>query len=122
MKVDDWVEHMLRKIERALLQGVQPDHEALWEMFLRDFQLSYTDMTKMQTAHQNLLELTMKPGQLDNYISTFEHLRLLAGWGANDTGTIMLFKRRLTPGLHHAVLKKMNPHSTTLNGWIEATH
>ena len=49
----------------------------------------------------------MKPGFLDDYISSFEHLRHLAGWGANDVGTVMLFKKGLTQGLHRAVLEML---------------
>jgi hypothetical protein len=90
-------------------------------MFLRDFQSAFTNTTKTQNTHQELLELHMKPGFLDDYISSFEHLRHLAVWGADDTGTLMLFKKRLTQGLHCAVLEKITPHPTTLHGWMEAT-
>jgi hypothetical protein len=119
-KVDDWVEYMLNKIKRALAQGVQPQHEALWEMFIRDFRTSYTDTTKMQSAHQELLNLQMKPGALDDYVSAFEHCHQKAEWGTDDAGTIMLFKKGLTKGLHCTVLEKTYPHPTTLRGWIEA--
>ena len=120
-KVNDWVELTLNKVNHTLQQGVLPMHEALWEMFLRDFQLSFTDSTKTQNSHQELLELHMKPGFLDDYISSFEHLRHLAGWGADNAGTLMLFKKGLTHGLHCAVLEKTTLHPTTLHGWIEAT-
>ena len=118
--MDNWVEYTLNKVDHALNQGVQPQHEALWNMFLRDFQLAFTNTTKVQSAHQELLDLKMKPGDLDSYISSFEHLRTRAGWGADDAGTIMLFKKGLTNGLHHAVLEKTTPHPDTLRGWFEA--
>ena len=35
-RVDDWVEYTLNKVDRALAQGVQPHHEALWNMFCHD--------------------------------------------------------------------------------------
>ena len=44
-KVDDWVEYVLNKINHVLAQGVHPTHDALWDMFIRDFQLSFTDTT-----------------------------------------------------------------------------
>ena len=115
-KVDDWVELTLNKVDCALQQGVLPTHEALWEMFLRDFQSAFTDTTKTQNTHQELLELRMKPGFLDDYISSFEHLRHLAGWGANNVGTVMLFKKGLIQGLHCAVLEKTTPHLLWLDG------
>ena len=46
-KVNDWVELTLNKVDHTLQQGVLLTYEALWEMFLRDFQLSFTDMTKI---------------------------------------------------------------------------
>ena len=120
--VDDWVEYMMNKVDMALAQGVLPEQEDLWDMFIRDFRLAFTDTTKKQTANKDLLNISMKLGELDQYISSFEHLRALAGWGANEPGTIMLFKKGLTNGLHHAVLEKTNPHPTTLRGWFEAVH
>ena len=120
-RVDNWVEYTLNKVDRALAQGVQPQHEALWNMFLRDFQLAFTDTTKVQSAHQELLDLKMKPGDLDSYISSFEHLCMRAGWGADDVETIMLFKKGLTNGLHHAILEKTTLCPDTLRGWFEAT-
>jgi hypothetical protein len=90
-------------------------------MFLRDFQLAFTDTTKVQSTHQELLDLKMKPGDLDSYISSFEHLHTRAGWGADDAETIMLFKKGLINRLHCAVLEKTTPHPDTLHGWFEAT-
>ena len=121
-RVDDWVEYTLNKVDRTLAQEVQPQHEALWNMFLRDFQLAFTNTTKVQSVHQELLDLKMKPGDLDSYISSFEHLHTCAGWGADDAGTIMLFKKGLTNGLHHAVLEKTTPHPDTLRRWFKAAH
>ena len=90
-------------------------------MFLRDFQLAFTDTTKVQSAHQELLDLKMKPEDLNSYISSFEHLHTRTGWGADDAGTIMLFKKGLTNGLHRAILEKTTPRPDTLHGWFEAT-
>ena len=89
-------------------------------MFLRDFQVAFTNTTKVQSAHQELLNLKMKPGDLDSYIFSFEHLCTCAGWGVDDAGTIMLFKKGLINGLHRAVLEKTTPHPDTLCGWFEA--
>ena len=53
-------------------------------------------MPKVQSAYQELLDLKMKPGDLDSYISSFKHLCTHTGWGVDDAGTIMLFKKGLT--------------------------
>jgi hypothetical protein len=119
--VDDWVEYVLNKVDRALARGILPEQEDLWDMVVRDFQLAFTDTTKTRMAHKDPINLSMKPGELDQYITAFEHQRLQAGWGADDAGTITLFKKGLTNGLHRAVLEKTNPHPTTLRGCMEAT-
>ena len=67
------------------------------------------------------MHVKMKGDALDDYIAEFQHLCTLAGWGEDDTGTLVLFKQGLTPGLHKAILEKTPVRPTTLNGWAEAT-
>jgi hypothetical protein len=89
-------------------------------MFRQTFQMSFTDTTKKQSAHQRLLALKMKQDTLDNYIAEFEHLCTEAGWGRDDAGTLMIFKQGLTKGLHKAVLEKTLTCPTTLTAWENA--
>jgi hypothetical protein len=89
-------------------------------MFKQTFQMSFTDTTKKQNAHQKLLALKMKQDALDDYVAEFEHLCVEAGWGRNDAGTIMIFKQGLTKGLHKAVLEKTQLHPTSLTEWENA--
>jgi hypothetical protein len=70
--------------------------------------------------HQKLMHVKMKDDALNDYIAEFQSLRAKAGWGANDVGTIMLFKQGLKPGLHCAILEKVTPRPTTLVQWAEA--
>jgi hypothetical protein len=76
---------------------------------------------KVQNAHQKLMHIKMKGDALDEYIAEFQTLRAKASWGSNDTGTIMLFKQGLMPGLHCAVLEKTSIQLTSLAGWANAT-
>ena len=115
--VDDWVEHMLNQIDQYIASGVCLQDERLWNMFKQTFAQSFTDTTKKQSAHQKLMHLKMKPNSLDDYIAEFKHLCEEAEWGHDDAGTIMLFKNRLTLGLHHAVLEKVTLCPTNLNRW-----
>ena len=78
----------------------------MWATFTHAFQQSFTDTTKVQNAHQKLMHVKMKGDALDDYITEFQHLRALAGWGEDDAGTLMLFKQGLTLGLHKAILEK----------------
>ena len=35
--MDDWVEYLMNKVNMVLAQGVLPEQEDLWNMFVRDF-------------------------------------------------------------------------------------
>ena len=118
--VDNWVKHMLNQIDQYITSGVHPQDERLWNMFKQTFAQSFTDTMKKQSAHQKLMHLKMRPESLDDYIAKFKHLCEEAEWGCDDARTITLFKNGLTPGLHHAVLKKVTPCPTNLNGWKAA--
>jgi hypothetical protein len=118
--VDDWVEHMLNRIDGYIGHGVRPQDERLWTMFKQTFQMSFTDTTKKQNVHQRLLALKMKQDALDDYIAEFKHLCAEAGWGRNDASTLMIFKQGLTKGLHKAVFEKVQPRPTTLTEWENA--
>jgi hypothetical protein len=120
--VNNWVEHMLNQLNRYIARGVRPQDERLWNMFKQTFQMSFTDTTKKQNAHQRLLALRMKQDALDDYIAEFEHLCAEDGWGRDDAGTLMIFKQGLTKGLHKAVLKKTPTRPTTLTAWENAAH
>ena len=47
-------------------------------MFVRDFCLAFTDTTKKQMANKDLLNISIKPDKLNQYISMFKHLCTLA--------------------------------------------
>jgi hypothetical protein len=120
--VDDWVERVLNDTDRRRgpPNNYTPTDEYLWEAFVRDFKVAFTDTTKRANAHQNLLGCKMKGDNLDTYIAEFEHWRALAGWGADDVGTITQFRRSLRDVLHRAVLEKTDPRPNTLVGWQDA--
>jgi hypothetical protein len=80
-------------------RGGNPDDEAHWQNFKRMFLSAYTDTTKKEDAIQQLLSLKMQGDDLDNYVSTFEHLAQAAGWERDSQGTIFIFKRGLKQGL-----------------------
>ena len=120
--VSNWVKGMMTCINRHLANDVNPNDEWLWAMFIRDFEIAFTDMIKVQNMHHRLMNIKMKGNALDNYIVEFQHFQQATGWGANDAETLMLFKQGLVPGLHKAILKKTMPHLNTLNGWASATH
>jgi hypothetical protein len=86
-------------------------------MFKQTFQMSFTNTTKKQSAHQRLLALKMKQDALNEYIAEFEHLCAEAGWGRDDARMLMIFKQGLTKGLHKAVLEKTPQRPSTLTQW-----
>ena len=98
--VNDWVEHMMNRIDQHLAQGVNPNDEWLWATFTHAFQQSFTNTMKVQNAHQKLMHVKMKGDTLDDHIVKFQHLRALAGWGEDNAGTLMLFKQNTSPPHH----------------------
>ena len=49
--VNNWVEHMLNRIDWYIASGVRPQDERLWNMFKQTFAQLFTDTTKKQSAH-----------------------------------------------------------------------
>ena len=74
--------------------------KALWTQFLDAFNRDWTDSLNKEKAYQQLITLKMQPGQLDDYILTFERLAAIAGWDKNAPGTLEFFKRGLPSGLY----------------------
>jgi len=44
----------------------------LWKTFLNTFDWDWTDTLNKEKAYQQLINLRMQPGQLDEYILTFK--------------------------------------------------
>ncbi len=65
-----------------------------------EFVTNWTDTLNKEKAYQQLINLRMQPGQLDEYILTFKRLAGIAGWDKDAPGTIEFFKKGLPLGLY----------------------
>ena len=115
--MNNWVKGMMTRIDRHLANGIDPGDKRLWATFICDFETAFTNTTKVQNMHHKLMNIKMKGNALDDYIVEFQHLQQAVGWGANDARMLMLFKQRLVPGLHKAILEKTVPRPNTLDSW-----
>ncbi len=98
-----WVNEVEDAMEREIADTTNTltkKSEELWKTFLDTFDRDWTDTLNKEKAYQQLINLRMQPGQLDEYILTFERLAGIAGWDKDAPGTIEFFKKGLPPGLY----------------------
>jgi Retrotransposon gag protein len=74
-KVADWVQQKTNELEAALSGGTNPNHEKVWTDFKKAFESAFADTGRSQSAFNQLVSLTMKGGDLDDYITKFNTLR-----------------------------------------------
>jgi len=104
-----WVNEVEDVMERELADTTNTltkNSVELWKTFLDTFDCDWTDTLNKEKAYQQLVNLKMKLGQLDEYILTFEQLAGIAGWDKDAPGTIEFFKKGPPTGLYHACLKR----------------
>jgi len=104
-----WVNEVEDAMERELADTTNTltkKSEELWKTFLDTFNRDWTDTLNKEKAYQQLINLRMQPGQLDEYILTFERLAGIAGWDKDAPGTIEFFKKGLPLGLYRACLMR----------------
>jgi len=104
-----WVNEVEDAMERELADTTNTltkKSEELWKTFLDTFDRDWTDTLNKEKAYQQLINLRMQPGQLDEYILTFERLAGIAGWDKDAPGTIEFFKKGLPPSLYRACLMR----------------
>src|SRR4029077_6895332 len=61
----------------------------------------------------------MKSDEINEYITTFEHLRTHAGWECNAQGILDMFKKCLSLCLHWTTLQR-DPVLVNIGEWIPA--
>jgi len=104
-----WVNEVEDAMERELADTTNTltkKSKELWKTFLDTFDHDWTDTLNKEKAYQQLINLKMQPGQLDEYILTFERLAGIAGWDKDAPGTIEFFKKGLPLGLYQACLMR----------------
>jgi hypothetical protein len=118
-----WVNEVEDSMERDLANhtlGLTKDSQFLWNQFLDAFDRDWTDSLTKEKAYSQLITLKMQPGQLDEYILTFENLAGIAGWSRNAPGTVEFFKRGLVPGVFRTCLMRSSIPDT-MDDWQRTT-
>lgn len=68
------------------------------------FHNAWTNMSKKQTAYDQLMKLTMTGWDINNYIANFKQLALKAGWALAAEGTIDRFRN----GLNKMIIARLS--------------
>lgn len=122
--VNNWVNaqetHLIKCTDLARQNPILETNEVLWAEFETAFRDTWTDMSKKQTAYDQLMKLTMTRWDIDNYIANFERLALKAGWALTVEGTIDRFRNGLNKMIHSKALDR-DTIPCTMDKWKAAT-
>ena len=113
---DEWLEKRVDPTQRGHLAR---SDEALWLEFVDNFKTAWKDTSKVQTAYDKLMKLTMEGWDVDSYNVTFNRLASAAGWEHDGQGTIARYRSGLRNVVHRKILDREN-WPVDMDGWQEA--
>ena len=125
---DRWARGIQDKLALKVLGNplyhIPPTHgdndPALWDWFVREFTLQFTDSAEEENAFAALQKLELKDNDVDTYINHFIELAEKAQWGLDAPGTIRLFRNGLPVNMHRAICRYQHlPRD--MQDWFEAT-
>ena len=125
---DRWARGIQDKLALKVLGNplyhVPPTHAdndpALWDWFVREFTLQFTDSAEEENTFVALQKLELKENDADTYINRFIELTEKAQWGLDAPGTIRLFRDGLPVNMHRAICRYQHL-SRDMQDWFEAT-
>ena len=94
--------------------------KAIWTDLVTAFDNHFTDTYQAEYASKAILDLQMRKGDLDAFVSTFKTLACKSEYVLDAKGTIRLFALGLEPKLMDTILEH-NQNLTTFNQWVTAT-
>jgi hypothetical protein len=104
--------------------NVQPTHhhddEALWTGLVQALRNNYAELHGEEGAYRKIKRLKQTPGNVEDYITSFEMLLLKAGWGCDSHGAISVFKEGLCEPLLKECIRR-RPKPVTLTEWMDTT-
>jgi hypothetical protein len=106
---------------RARFESCVPDGSIFYSFIVSSLVCSRVippqkDSAKVQTAYEQLMQLTMKGNDIDTYIAAFDHLVVAAKWELAAKGTLAHFRRGLEPKVHRRALQH-DTLPTTMDQW-----
>jgi len=90
--------------------------ERIWNEWVANFEQAFADTASAERAYADLAKLEMRGDEIDEYIVTFEHLRLKTGWERGAHCILQIFKKGLPRGLHQTILQH-DPIPVTMDEW-----
>ena len=121
--VEDWVnaqdEWLEKRVDPTVRGHLARGDEALWMEFIGNFKTAWKDTSKVQTAYDKLMKLTMEGWDVDSYNVTFNRLASAAGWEHDGQGTIARYRSGLRNVVHRKILDREN-WPVDMDGWQEA--
>ena len=110
---DRWARGIQDKLALKVLGNplyhIPPTHAdndpALWDWFMWEFTLQFTDSAEEENAFAALQKLELKNNDADTYINHFVELAEKAQWGLDAPGTIRLFHNGLPVNMHRAICR-----------------
>jgi len=98
-KVEGWTERMYEWLDAAksnpgILMG-----QSAWDHVSCEFLNAFVDYAESERAQDEMKNLQMKEGKIDEYIAAFECLAFRAGVNLDDPSNLWTFARGLPPAL-----------------------
>jgi len=109
--VDNWV---FACADEASTNRTDPN---LWRALRTAFEEAFTNTGEKVTSLSKLENHKMIGGDVDKYIASFNRLLPLAGFSANDTGVINMFRQGLQPNLLCQCIMHKSKDLVTLKDW-----
>ena len=106
-QVQDWANAIMDLMEEWLESRLNPMEETNkyhWTLFKDAFRDAFTDTLEQEDADNQLQNLKMTDGDLDKFITHFNHLVILLGREDKTRGLVPLFKEGLPYGLAQACM------------------
>src|SRR6266702_906791 len=91
----------------------------VWQITICKFKDPFMDYTNLDRAHQDLLKLCMKEGQLDEYVSEFQDLANHARLELNKPSALWMFMQGLQGTLAHTCIFQDSPKNFAQ--WVQST-
>ena len=92
-QVAGWTRDVGNRLDQ--LDPLTQNLPAIWDRFLEEFFRQFRDTQRANRARIGLGKLSMKSGEIDQYISKFENLARQAGYTAGDEATSTIFLKGL---------------------------
>jgi hypothetical protein len=119
--VTNWVNNQVRKIGGHLNREGSKNDEYIWATMINDFANAFQDIMSKERADQELTQLKMERGEIDQYTARFEQLARLAKYDLRDKLLWKQYFRGLPTGLQQAIVDKENvDFLTTFEDWKDA--